>query len=813
MATVDELRIVMDAETARLMTRLAEADRRMARFETDTAARLKRIDGHFRGMLGGAVALGGGLGTGQIVEYASAWARVDRALRASEDIFGIKLHSAEEMVRFANDARIDVEAYAKTYTRTAAAIRDYGFSSDVAAKFATSLSMALKLGSATGSEQASVLLQVSQALQKGKLDGDEFRSVMENAGVVQELLADRLKVSKGEIVSMAKEGRLKVQDLVGAMTDGADKIERLFRAAPQTVDDAIGVLKNSMIQYVGQLDRATGGSEKLIRALNGTAANMQTVGDGAIVVGAGLLAAFGPRALASIARFGGGALAAAGPMGLLAAILGSSAAALDLFGGKVAVSADGIVTVKDTAQALVNVIGGKLTPLMDQAAAAWAVAVAKIQDAMSGVPVSFEDVASAARAAVNITIGVFMYAARTIKAAFTTLPPAIGEMFVAMANNVVATVEAMVARVVETMNIIPGISITPTIDLGRIANPLAGAGAKAREEFAAAGDELGRDFVGEASRAIKAGASEIETEARRIAMARRWMEGTRTERTIEPKRGKPPFDEGLYAKQLAAYEQMQEVYKKALDATEHYRSAVTAEYEKDLAKFQELLRKKIISQEEFNKVRSNLQIVAAKEMLDAAEKEFRKLREVSDVVAGSMQSAFDRFAETGKFSFSEMTRSMIADLAKLAFKMMVLQPLFGSSGQGFGLIGSLVGLPMGNSASSGFGGWSTSVKLPGFADGGRPPTGMPSIVGERGPELFIPDVAGRVVPNDRIGRVGVGGEIVVTVVASPELHASIRSTAEGVVARQAPAIVSRAVSVTNQALPGMIKSADRRGQL
>jgi hypothetical protein len=36
----------------------------------------------------------------------------------------------------------------------------------------------------------------------------------------------------------------------------------------------------------------------------------------------------------------------------------------------------------------------------------------------------------------------------------------------------------------------------------------------------------------------------------------------------------------------------------------------------------------------------------------------------------------------------------------------------------------------------------------GFADGGRPSTGQVSIVGERGPELFVPDTAGTVVPNN-----------------------------------------------------------------
>ena len=41
-----------------------------------------------------------------------------------------------------------------------------------------------------------------------------------------------------------------------------------------------------------------------------------------------------------------------------------------------------------------------------------------------------------------------------------------------------------------------------------------------------------------------------------------------------------------------------------------------------------------------------------------------------------------------------------------------------------------------------------STKLPFFAEGGRPKPGKPAIVGEKGPELFIPDSAGTVIPND-----------------------------------------------------------------
>ena len=64
---------------------------------------------------------------------------------------------------------------------------------------------------------------------------------------------------------------------------------------------------------------------------------------------------------------------------------------------------------------------------------------------------------------------------------------------------------------------------------------------------------------------------------------------------------------------------------------------------------------------------------------------------------------------------------------------------------------------VGNTASSFLGGAIPSFvgggisSLLGFANGGRPPVGRASLVGEKGPELFVPKVAGTIIPNDKIG--------------------------------------------------------------
>lgn len=86
-----------------------------------------------------------------------------------------------------------------------------------------------------------------------------------------------------------------------------------------------------------------------------------------------------------------------------------------------------------------------------------------------------------------------------------------------------------------------------------------------------------------------------------------------------------------------------------------------------------------------------------------------------------------------------------------------------------GLIMKALGIPMGgssfgafdmfSSAPQGFNNIGPMTRLPmmGYANGGAPPMNEPSIVGERGPELFIPNTSGRVVSNEAMGAYSPGG--------------------------------------------------------
>jgi len=117
-------------------------------------------------------------------------------------------------------------------------------------------------------------------------------------------------------------------------------------------------------------------------------------------------------------------------------------------------------------------------------------------------------------------------------------------------------------------------------------------------------------------------------------------------------------------------------------------------------------------------------------------------------VMGNMESALDNFVRTGKLSFKSLARSIIQDLIAIQLRASatgLFKSLFGMyAGGGFG-----TGNAFGNQDLGGF-----------LADGGSASANTPYIVGERGPELFVPRSSGTVIPNHALA--GAGGSTNIT---------------------------------------------------
>lgn len=125
-----------------------------------------------------------------------------------------------------------------------------------------------------------------------------------------------------------------------------------------------------------------------------------------------------------------------------------------------------------------------------------------------------------------------------------------------------------------------------------------------------------------------------------------------------------------------------------------------------------------------------------------------KIRDLSVDMGNSIAEGLTSGVIAGK-NLREVLNGIASDIARVVTNKLVTQPLGnfiaktiegGMTGSGGGgLIGSI---------GSFFG------KLLGFADGGRPPVGVPSWVGERGKELWVPDQPGTIVPNHALSSLG-----------------------------------------------------------
>ena len=116
---------------------------------------------------------------------------------------------------------------------------------------------------------------------------------------------------------------------------------------------------------------------------------------------------------------------------------------------------------------------------------------------------------------------------------------------------------------------------------------------------------------------------------------------------------------------------------------------------------------------------------------------------------GNMESALDRFVQTGKLSFKDLARSIIQDLIRIQMRAQMMRMFSSLFGFGVGGVRGPDNIDVG-------GGWN-----PARADGGSVDANKIGLVGERGPELFVPRTAGTIIPNNQLAG-AFGGQTNVT---------------------------------------------------
>jgi len=127
------------------------------------------------------------------------------------------------------------------------------------------------------------------------------------------------------------------------------------------------------------------------------------------------------------------------------------------------------------------------------------------------------------------------------------------------------------------------------------------------------------------------------------------------------------------------------------------------------------------------------------EQLDVA---YGKFRNVSDIVGGAMAPAFDSLfnsIEKGGDAIGGFFDGLAQGIQQLVQALIQTAAIAG-------LVSLITGTPFSSSFKL-----LSGITLPGRALGGPVSGGTPYLVGERGPELFVPSVSGGIVPNNSVG--------------------------------------------------------------
>lgn len=114
--------------------------------------------------------------------------------------------------------------------------------------FAEQMNKQFKIGGASVQEQTAAMYQLTQAMASGRLQGDEFRSIMENAPLLAQSIAEYMGKSVGELRQMSSEGLITADVIKNAMFASAAETNAKFAELPMTFAQVATILKNTLLK-------------------------------------------------------------------------------------------------------------------------------------------------------------------------------------------------------------------------------------------------------------------------------------------------------------------------------------------------------------------------------------------------------------------------------------------------------------------------------------------------------------------------------------------------------------------------------------
>ena len=354
-----------------------------------------------------------------------------------------------QLLDVANNTRASLESTANLYVSTSRALKDYGYTQQEILTFTEATNNAMAIGGVQAQQQAAALMQLSQALGSGVLQGDEFKSIAEAAPILLDTIAEYMGKSRAEIKKLGSEGQLTADVIFKAISGASEKFGEQAAKMPMTMGQALTVFSNNWQSMVSKLLNDSG-------AMSGIAAVIKLIADNLNLV-VPIVAGFAVAVAAAVApTLALNVALLANPFGIVAVAIGAVIGLISQFGDEIDVFGDGWSNLSDVIQAVWQVITETIGEAVDTVKSWFGELTAWVDESVGGWSAVFERVmgliSSTIGAYVNVYINTFATGWMLIKEAANNMPQFFANLGKAIGNVFISAIEWMVNKAVGMIN-------------------------------------------------------------------------------------------------------------------------------------------------------------------------------------------------------------------------------------------------------------------------------------------------------------------------------------------------------------------------
>lgn len=354
-----------------------------------------------------------------------------------------------QLLDVANSTRASLESTANLYVSTSRALKDYGYTQQEILTFTEATNNAMAIGGVQAQQQAAALMQLSQALGSGVLQGDEFKSISEAAPILLDTIAEYMGKSRAEIKKLGSEGQLTADVIFKAISGASEKFGEQAAKMPMTMGQALTVFSNNWQSMVSKLLNDSG-------AMSGIAAVIKLIADNLNLV-VPIVAGFAVAVAAAVApTLALNVALLANPFGIVAVAIGAVIGLIAQFGDEIDVFGDGWSNLSDVIQAVWQVITETIGEAVDTVKSWFGELTAWVDESVGGWSAVFDRVmsliSSTIGAYVNVYINTFATGWMLIKEAANNMPQFFANLGKAIGNVFISAIEWMVNKAVGMIN-------------------------------------------------------------------------------------------------------------------------------------------------------------------------------------------------------------------------------------------------------------------------------------------------------------------------------------------------------------------------